>query len=142
MQKLLILSVVIFSLLSCSKSSDGGGSSTGPDYSGNYKGTITVTTNGAVTQTLSDYTIGVVHIANTMTLSNNVHTASNGIVTNGVLTLDKKFVALTPSTNLENYGAASFSSTAMIISFKQDERDFNTNAVLNTKTWTGTLTKQ
>jgi hypothetical protein len=68
--------------------------------------------------------------------------ANTGKVNGTTFTLDKKIIASSPTYNTEQTGTAVFSGTNAVISFKEQEIDNSTSAVLNTKTWTGTLIKQ
>jgi hypothetical protein len=139
--KKLVAIISLFVLISCSKDS---GTQPSPafDYSGNYKGNINVTVNGSPSTALTGYTIGVTQTGSLMTLSNNVFSASTGSFSNGTLTLTKAFVAVSPTSNLSQYGAAVFSATTMTIDFREDEIRTSDNAVLNTKVYSGVLTKQ
>ena len=126
---------------SCKK--DPGGGSGAANYSGNYKGNITVKVNGTVTQTLSDHTISVDQDAGGITtLTNNVVSANTGIVEGNKFTLTKKIIASSPTYNTEEYGTIVFAGTTATIDMHQDQVDLNNGAVLNTKVWTGVLNKQ
>lgn len=141
MRKLIFILGILF-LLSCKKNSDPD-NGTIVNYSGNYKGNISIAVNGSAAPGLSDYTIGVDELGNGYTtLSNNVFNASTGTFAQATLTLNKNFIAVSPTTNKVQYGTAVFSATSMTINFHEDEVETATNNVLNTKVWTGVLAKQ
>ena len=128
-------------LFSCEKDDKGGGAAV--NYSGTYKGTISIQTNGTASGTLSDYSITFTETGGgNMQLTNSVFAAFQGKVAGNVFTLNKKIIASAPSFNTEQTGTAVFTSTSTVISFKEQEIDNSNGAVLNTKTWTGTLIKQ
>jgi hypothetical protein len=141
MQKIILVLGIMF-LLSCKKNSE-------PDngisinYSGNYKGNINIAVNGTATPGLTDYTITVDEAGNGFAiLSNNVFNASTGTIAQTTLTLNKNFIAVSPTSNKVQYGTAVFTATSMTINFHEDEVETATNNVLNTKVWTGVLVKQ
>jgi hypothetical protein len=142
MKRLLIVAAFVLPILiSCNKDDNGGG--TPVNYSGTYKGTINIQTNGTASGTLTDHSMTFTEQGGgVMTFTNSVFAANTGKVSGTTFTLDKKIIASSPTYNTEQTGTAVFSGTNVVISFKEQEIDNSTSAVLNTKTWTGTLVKQ
>lgn len=142
MKKILLL--VAFAspfFISCNKSSSGGG--TPVNYSGTYKGNITIQTNGSASGTLTDHSITFTEQGGgIMTVTNSVFANNTGKVSNAVFTFDKKIIASAPTYNTEQTGTAAFSGSNAVIQFKEQEIENSTGAVLNIKTWSGTLIKQ
>jgi hypothetical protein len=137
---LLLIALATPFLFACNKDNGGG---TAINYSGTYKGTITVQTNGATTGTLADYSITFTEQGGgIMTLTNSVFVATNGKINGNTFTLDKKIIPASPTYNTEETGTAVFSGSNAVISFKEQDVDITTGAVSNVKTWTGTLIKQ
>jgi hypothetical protein len=142
MKRLMILAAFVLPLMfGCDKNDNNGNPTV--NYSGSYKGTITVQTNGTTSSTLADYTITFTEQGGgVMTLTNSVFAASTGKIAGNTFTLDKKIIASAPTYNTEQTGTAVFSGTSVAIQFKEQEIDNSTSGVLNTKTWVGTLIKQ
>lgn len=137
---MILAAFVLPLLLSCDKDPGGG---TPVNYSGTYKGTITVQTNGTTTSTLTDYSMTFTELGGgNMTVTNSVFAASNGKVAGATFTLNKNIIASAPTYNTEQTGTAVFSGANAVIQFKEQEIDNNNGAVLNTRTWSGTLIKQ
>lgn len=141
MRKILLVAAFVWPFLACEDSPSGG--TTAVTYSGSYKGEIRVHTNGVLTSTLPDYTIGIVHGSGGLTtVNNNVFNANTGKITGTTLVLNKYSVPTSPNVTTEQTGTATFSGSNMTIQFKEEEVDVSAGTVLNTKTWTGTLVKQ
>ena len=139
-RSLIIAALILPVFFACNKDDNGG---TPVNYSGTYKGTINIQTNGTASGTLADHSITFTEVGGgTMTVTNSVFAANTGKVAGNTFTLDKKIIASAPTYNTEQTGTAVFSGTNAIISFKEQEVNNSTGAVLNTKTWTGTLIKQ
>jgi hypothetical protein len=138
---LLLIALTTPFLFACNK--DDGGSGPAVNYSGTYKGTITIQTNGATTGTLADYSITFTEQGGgIMTLTNSVFAANSGTVSGNTFTLTKKIIPASPTYNTEETGTTIFSGTNAVISFKEQDVDLTTGAASNIKTWTGTLIKQ
>lgn len=142
MKKLLVLFALVSPFLfACNKDDNGGG--TAINYSGTYKGTITVQTNGTTTSTLTDYSITFTEQGGgIMTVTNSVFAANSGTINGNTFAFTKKIIPSSPTYNTEETGTAVFSGTNAVISFKEQDVDINTGATSNVKTWTGTLIKQ
>ncbi len=141
MKRILLLTIVTLSIfVSCKKSSPDGQAQI--DYSGTYKGEIKVYTNGTLSSTLTDYSMQFTQLGVMMNISNNVFAANTGTINGSALTLNLRNVATSPTFNTIQTGTALFSAINVAIQFKEEEKDVNTNATLNTRTWVGTLNKQ
>ena len=141
MKRLLILAAFVLPfLVSCDKDP----APVAPvNYSGTYKGNIAIQVNGTSSGTLSDHSMTFTEQGGgSMIVTNSVFAANSGTVSGNTFTLTKKVIASAPTYNTEQTGTAVFSGTSAVISFKEQEIDSNTGAVLNTKTWSGTLIKQ
>lgn len=141
MKRLLILAAFVLPfLVSCDKDP---APATPVNYSGTYKGNIAIQTNGTATGTLTDHSMTFTEQGGgIMLVSNSVFSANSGLVSGNTFTLTKKIIASSPTSNTEQTGTAVFSGTSALVNFKEQEIDTNTGAVLNTKTWSGTLIKQ
>lgn len=141
MKKILLLAAFVLPfLVSCDDSPSA--NPTAVDYSGTYRGEIKVHTNGVLSSTIADHSIQIVQAGTLATINNNVIDVSAGKITGTTLTLNKKVIPSSPTYNTELTGTGSFGGTTLVISFKEEEVDLSSGAVLNSKTWTGTLTKQ
>ncbi|HEX6914746.1 MAG TPA: hypothetical protein VF145_05870 [Chitinophagaceae bacterium] len=114
------------------------------NYSGTYKGEVKMFENGVLSSTTADYSMQFTHDPETRVaiITNNVFAANTGSIEGITFTLVKKVIASSPTYNTEQTGTAAFTATNVTINFREQQVDLSNGAVLNTKTWTGTLTKQ
>jgi hypothetical protein len=116
------------------------------DYAGSYKGVVTVTVNGAFSQTIRNSTIVVVNNGNRqlLTLVNNlIYSYAASLSGPNSWTMPREIAVESVDGNLVEYGSGTFAEGGILnIDLTQDETAPNSTVVRKSKRWVGQLVRQ
>lgn len=137
-----LLMILVLFIHACSKDENTDNQSA-VNYEGTYIGNVSVYINNSFHSTQSKtITLTTTSTAGRFLMTNNIFMSTTCNISSSNLDIPIATTASSSSFNVVEFGTGTFSGNYLAIEFHQNQVNPNTNAIMGTGKWIGTLMKQ
>ena len=137
-----LLMILVLFIHACSKDENTDNQSA-VNYKGTYIGNVSVYINNSFHSTQSKtITLTTTSAAGRFLMTNNIFMSTTCNISSSNLDIPIATTASSSSFNVVEFGTGTFSGNYLTIEFHQNQVNPNTNAIMGTGKWIGTLMKQ